>query len=291
MRCAIYARVSTEHDSQKESIVNQVSYFKRFIEERNWTMVDIYSDEGVSGTSIKKRAELQRLLKDARLKKFDCVLFKSVSRFARDLKDGIDMKRELSNLGIRLIFVQENIDTSDQQGEFLFGIHMLVAQQESEQTSQRSKFGLKERAKKGHFTGSIAPYGYTKNRSKLEIDPDTSLIVKEIFRLYLFEGWGLYKIGNYLTDNKVPTPRKVAGAKNAGDLWHQSTVKIILTNEMYTGNLVQNKSEVIDIRTGTRKEVPRDQQSIVENAHPSLVSMQEFPCCSSKAKEKGEIKK
>lgn len=79
MRCAIYARVSTEHDSQKESISNQVSYFKRFIEEKSWIMVDIYIDEGVSGTSIKKRAELQRLLKDAKLKKFDCVLFNSVS--------------------------------------------------------------------------------------------------------------------------------------------------------------------------------------------------------------------
>ncbi|MGE8080044.1 recombinase family protein [Peribacillus loiseleuriae] len=290
MRCAIYARVSTEHDSQKESIVNQVSFFKRFIEERNWTMVDIYSDEGVSGTSIKKRAELQRLLKDAKLKRFDCVLFKSVSRFARDLKDGIDMKRELGNLGIRLIFVQENIDTSDQQGEFLFGIHMLVAQQESEQTSQRSKFGLRERAKKGNFTGTFAPFGYIKAGRKLEINPDTSPVVKEIFRLYLYEGWGLYKIGTYLTDKRVPTPRKVVGAKNAGELWHQNTLKNILTNEMYTGNLVQNKSEVIDIRTGTRKDIPRDQQSIVENAHPSLITMQEFLAVQTKLKQKGKLR-
>lgn len=290
MRCAIYARVSTEHDSQKESIINQVSFFKRYIEERSWSIVDVYSDEGVSGTSIKKRAELKRLLKDARLKKFDCVLFKSVSRFARDLKDGIDMKRELSQLGIRLIFVQENIDTSDQQGEFLFGIHMLVAQQESEQTSQRSKFGLRERARKGHFTGSIAPYGYIKNGSKLELDEKTSLVVKEIFRLYLLQGWGLYKIGSYLTNRQVPTPRRVAGARNAGDLWHQNTIKTILTNEVYTGNLVQNKSEIIDIRTGTRKEIPRDQQSIVENTHPSLITMKDFLAVQAKLAQKGKLR-
>ncbi|MED4039402.1 recombinase family protein [Niallia taxi] len=290
MRCVIYARVSTEHDSQKESIVNQVSFFKRYIEDKGWDMVDIYSDEGVSGTSIKKRVELQRLLKDARLKKFDCVLFKSVSRFARDLKDGIDMKRELSNLGIRLIFVQENIDTSDQQGEFLFGIHMLVAQQESEQTSQRSKFGLKERAKKGHFTGSIAPFGYRKNGSRLDIDPETSIIVKKIFQLYLVEGWGIYKICNYLTNQGIPTPRKIAKAKNAGELWHQNTVKIILTNEVYTGNLIQSKSEVIDIRTGNRKNVPRNQQSIVENNHPSIVTMNEFLAVQEQLKQKGRLR-
>jgi site-specific DNA recombinase len=89
---------------------------------------------------------------------------------------------------------------------------------------------------------------------------------------------------------KVPTPRKVAGAKNAGDLWHQSTVKLILTNEMYTGNLVKNKSEVIDISTGTRKEVPRNQQSVVKNAHPALVSQGEFLAVQSKLKHKDKLR-
>lgn len=106
MKCAIYARVSTEMDSQKESIINQVSYFTHYAEEKGWSIYDIYKDEGVSGTSLRKRSEMQRLLHDARNKRFDYVLIKSISRFARDNKDGFDMKRELDELGIGIIFIE-----------------------------------------------------------------------------------------------------------------------------------------------------------------------------------------
>jgi len=135
MRCAIYARVSTELDSQKDSVSHQISFFNRYVEEKGWTIYDIYKDEGVSGTSIKKRKEIQRLMRDARAKKFDYVLFKSISRFARDIQDGINMKRELDSLGIGMIFIEQNIDTKTADGELMFSIHLTVAQQESEQIS------------------------------------------------------------------------------------------------------------------------------------------------------------
>lgn len=155
MRYAIYARVSTDHDSQKESVGHQIAFFNRYVEERSGTIYDVYKDEGVSGTSIKGRSDLQRLLRDARAKNFEYVLFKSISRFARDIQDGINIKRELDSLGIGMIFIEQNIDTRTADGELMFSIHLSVAQQESEATSKRVKFGRREKAAKGKFNGSL----------------------------------------------------------------------------------------------------------------------------------------
>lgn len=276
MRCAIYARVSTELDSQKDSVSHQISFFNRFVEEKEWTIYDIYKDEGVSGTNIKGRAEIQRLMRDARGRKFDYVLFKSISRFARDIQDGINMKRELDSLGIGMIFIEQNIDTKTSDGELMFSIHLSVAQQESEQTSKKVKFGKREKAAKGRYNGSLPPFGYKKNGDRLELDPLYAPLVKEIFHLYLHNDWGLQKIAKHLTKHGVPTPRSVSKAKNAGSLWQQSSVKIILTNPAYIGNMIQNRSEVTSIRTKNRKTVSREQQTIVLNTHPALVTQEEF---------------
>ncbi|WP_018885357.1 recombinase family protein [Paenibacillus massiliensis] len=287
MRCAIYARVSTELGSQKDSVNHQVSFFNRYVEERRWSIFDIYKDEGVSGTSIKGREEIIRLLRDARAKRFEYVLFKSISRFARDIQDGINMKRELDSLGIGMIFIEQNIDTKTADGELMFSIHLSVAQQESEQISKRVKFGKREKAAKGKFNGSLPPFGYKRIGNQLGIDPDYSCYVKEIFRLYLYEDWGLQRIAKLFTKRGVPTPRKVTGAKNAGKLWQQSTVKIILTNPMYTGNMVQNRSEVVSIRTKLRKKLDTGQQTHVQNTHPAIISLDEFEQVQEKLKRKG----
>ncbi|WP_339289141.1 recombinase family protein [Paenibacillus sp. FSL E2-0201] len=288
MRYAIYARVSTDHDSQKESVGHQIAFFNRYVEERSGTIYDVYKDEGVSGTSIKGRSDLQRLLRDARAKNFEYVLFKSISRFARDIQDGINIKRELDSLGIGMIFIEQNIDTRTADGELMFSIHLSVAQQESEATSKRVKFGRREKAAKGKFNGSLPPFGYIKNGNILELDPKYSLIVKELFRLYLYENMGLYKLSRYLNNAGIPTPRAVVGAKNAGVLWQQSTIKLILTNPLYTGNMVQNRTETISLRTNQRKEIPAEQQTVVPNTHPSLISMEEFHEAQMKLKLKGE---
>ncbi|RNB67312.1 recombinase family protein [Brevibacillus panacihumi] len=288
MRCAIYARVSTELDSQKDSVNHQISFFNRFVEEREWTIYDIYKDEGVSGTSIKGRAEIQRLMNDARAKKFDYVLLKSISRFARDIQDGINMKRELDALGIGMIFIEQNIDTKSSDGELMFSIHLSVAQQESEQISKRVKFGRREKANKGKFNGSLPPFGYKRNGNRLELDLQYSSFVKEIFNLYIYEDWGLQRIAKHLTKLGVPTPRTVANAKNAGALWQQSSVKVILTNPIYTGNMIQNRSEVISIRNKSRRCLPQEQQTIVANTHPALITKDEFEEVQAKLAHKGK---
>lgn len=288
MRCAIYARVSTEMDSQKGSIANQISYFQHYVQEREWIITDIYKDEGKSGTNIRNRNEIKRMMRDAKEKKFDCVLIKSISRFARDNKDGILMKRQLDELGIRLIFIEQNLDTH-KDDEFLFSIHLNLAQQESEQISKRTTFGKQEKARKGKYNGSLPPFGYKRDGSDLVIDEEFSHVVKLIYRLYL-QGLGLYKIGKYLDSKKIPTPRQVTGGSNAGDLWLQSSLKIILTNPVYVGDLVQNRSKKINLFSTTRKTVSKKNQIIVKNTHTPIVSRDEFEAVQREMRRRGKYK-
>lgn len=289
-RYAIYARVSTELDSQKDSIDHQVSFFNRYVEEKCGSIYDIYKDEGVSGTSLKGRSEIKRLLNDAQSKRFDCVLFKSISRFARDLQDGINMKRELDDLGVGLIFVEQNIDTRTSEGELFFSIHLSIAQQESEQISKRVKFGRREKAIKGKFNGSLPPFGYKREGNNLVVDEHYAPVVKEIFRLYLYENLGLYRISKLLFNKGVPTPRSVSNAKNAGEFWQQNTLKLILTNSHYMGHMNQHRSEVKSVRTKKRLLVDVTDRIIVKDTHTALVSEEDFHQVQSKLSIKGKLR-
>jgi site-specific DNA recombinase len=286
MRYAIYARVSTTLDSQKDSIVNQITYFQRYVEEKGGTIHDIYRDEGVSGVNVKNRREMQRLLNDARAKRFDYILFKSISRFARDNQDGINMKREMDELGIGMIFMEQNIDTLSVD-EFQFMVYLSFAQKESEGTSARVKWGRTEKAVRGGFNGSIPPFGYKRDGNKLVLDVQYAGTAREIFRLYLYEGWGLSRISKYLCDQKIPTPRTIAGAKKAGELWQQSTIKLILTNPTYMGHMIQHRSQVKSIRIKKRTIIPVENQISVMNTHPALISEDEFLQVQEKLKYKG----
>ncbi|MBE1446161.1 recombinase family protein [Paenibacillus sp. OAS669] len=286
MRYAIYARVSTKLDSQKDSIVNQISYFQRYVEEKGGTIYGVYSDEGVSGVNVKNRREMQRLLNDARAKRFDYILFKSISRFARDNQDGINMKREMDELGIGMIFMEQNIDTLSVD-EFQFMVYLSFAQKESEGTSARVKWGRTEKAVKGGFNGSLPPFGYKRDGNSLVLDVQYASIARDIFRLYLYEGWGLSRISKYLCDNKIPTPRTIAGAKNAGESWQQSTIKLILTNPAYMGHMIQHRSQVKSIRIKKRTIIPPENQIGVMNTHPAIISEDEFHQVQEKLKHKG----
>nr|WP_062494996.1 recombinase family protein [Paenibacillus sp. 32O-W] len=137
------------------------------------------------------------------------------------------------------------------------------------------------------FNGSLPPFGYRRNGNQLELDPQYAPYVKGIFRLYLYEDWGLQRIAKHLSKRGIPTPRKVQGAKNAGELWQQSTVKIILTNPMYTGSIVQNRSEVMSISTKNRKLLSESQQTVVTGTHEALVTEEEFEEVQTKLERKG----
>jgi DNA invertase Pin-like site-specific DNA recombinase len=269
--------------SQKDSLENQRTYFENFIIQKGWVKYDIYADEGITGTSTAKRTELQRLMRDAALGKFDVVLAKSISRWARDTVDSITLVRQLKSMGIVLITVDDNYNSSEDHNEMKLTMYSMYAQQESEAASQRVKFGIAEKSRKGVFHGT-PPYGYDKINGKLVPNPIHAPTVKMIFDLYLHKNWGWQKIANYLTEQGIPTPRQVLGAKNAGNVWHESAVEIILKNPHYTGDLVQGRSRVDNVdkmhhqQKGYKKREIIDEGKwlIVRNAHEPLVSREEF---------------
>lgn len=282
LRVAIYVRVSTKYFAQEESIKNQVSFFENYVKQLGGQLVDVYIDNGISGTSVAKRSELQRLMKDAENEKFDVVYVKSISRWSRDTVDSLNLIRKLTSLNISLRSITENYDSLTDKNEFLLTIHSAVAQQESDLTSARVKFSAAETARKGKHHGT-PPYGYNKIEGRLIPHPIHSITVQEIFKLYLHDGWGVQKIANYLTFHNVPTPRTVLGAKNAGKKWHDSTIRLILTNPHYTGDLVQGRETTTDDKIflqergyKNRVKVSKEHQIVVQNAHDALISREDF---------------
>lgn len=295
MRCAIYARVSTGLESQKDSLENQVSYFEKFIQEKGWKLVNIYADKGITGTSTAKRVELKRLMGDASQGEFDVVLIKSISRWARDTVDSISLVRRLKSCGIRLMSVEDSYDSFVDDGEMKLTLHSMIYQQESENISKNVKFGIAEKSRHGIFHGT-PPYGYDKVKGKLMSNALHAPTVKLIFDLYLNKGMGMQAIANYLTEKEVPTPRAVLGAKNAGTVWQQSAVKLILTNPHYTGDLVQGRSKT-DIKDkafnqekGYKKRLQVDKENwiIVPNTHEALITHEQFREVQEKMRKKAE---
>ena len=186
IRCAAYCRVSSSSEDQLHSYAAQVKFYsEKFIESDTEELVDIYADEGITGTSADKRTEFQRLIRDCKRGKIDRVYAKSLSRFARNTKDCLNTVRLLRELGISIFFEKENIDTAKNTDEFMITIMGGLAQEESTSISQNMRWSVKKRMENGTFVQSVPPYGYTKVNERLVIDPKSSEIVKEIFKLYL----------------------------------------------------------------------------------------------------------
>lgn len=295
MKCAIYARVSTRREEQKNSLQNQVSLAEGIAREQGFTIVERYIDNGISGAGMKNRTEILRLLDDAKKKKFDIVITKSVSRLGRNTLQSLELAHQLEGSSIRLILPEDNYDTATSKSRLMFNLKAILAEEENTKLSERIKLGLQASAKEGKRRVSLPPYGYRANpdTKQLEVDESAAPIVKEIFRLYLHEGWGMFKITNYLMKKQVPTPRAVSGAANAGTKWHQNTIKGILNNPVYTGKLVFRREETTGILAESelykiRRKVEPDKQIVIENAHPALVSETDFNAVQELMKKKGK---
>ena len=161
LRVAAYARVSSSSEDQKNSFEAQLRYYDTLISSKeNWTMVDLYADEGITGTSAQKRKDFQRLLSDCRKGKIDRVLTKSVSRFARNTKECLEAIRELKQLGVGILFEEQNIDTSQVSGEMLTAVFAAIAQAESESISANMRWSYQKRMQAGSFIPPSLSYGY-----------------------------------------------------------------------------------------------------------------------------------
>ena len=234
IRVAAYCRVSTDSDEQMISLDAQKAHYESYIKLNDeWEYAGLYYDEGISGTKVDARSGLLSMLSDCEEGKIDLIITKSISRFARNTTDCLEMVRKLTDLGIYIIFEKENIHTESMESELMLSILASLAESESVSISQNSKWGIRKRFEKGTFVISYPPYGYDNVDGEMVIVPEQAEIVKEIFASCL-AGNGTYTIAKRLNDRGIPTKK--------GGKWHGSTINGILTNEKYTGDVIFQKT-------------------------------------------------
>lgn len=245
-KAAIYVRVSTTKDSQKDSPEHQISACKHYAEDMGWeTSEELIYEDRESGSNITDRNAIQKVVRDAQRGAFQVIIFAALSRFARDIGDSISLKRKMVNaLNIRLISIDDHYD-SDRDDEMLFSIISSVNQSVSEQISRSSRRGKRESALKGNFTGSRPPYGYRKEiRNNLKVlvpDEQEAAIIRSIFQLYTANKMGEKSIVLYLNEKGIPSPKK--------GKWGMTTVQRILQNEAYIGKNRFSKYETKQVYT------------------------------------------
>src|SRR5699024_4767336 len=239
LRVAAYARVSSASDDQLNSFAAQNRHYSDLISgKENWRMVDIYADEGITGTSAEKREDFQRLLADCRRGLIDRVLVKSISRFARNTKECLETIRELKSLGVGVHFEKENIDTATMSGEMMTTLFASFAQAESESISSNMRWSYQKRMQRGEFITCSAPFGYHLHNGMLEIDEAEATVIRLIFDRYL-SGISMADIADEITQLGFPT--------RAGmPYWQYSTVYYILQNERYAGHALLQKFYATD---------------------------------------------
>ncbi len=220
-RVAAYARVSMESEKLLHSLSAQVSYYSALIQKNpQWEYAGVYADEAITGTSIAKRDEFKRLIRDCELGKIDIVLVKSVSRFARDTVDTLNTTRHLKNLGVDVFFERENIHTMTADGELLLTLLASFAQAESRSISENVKWSVRKHFEQGIPNNHKAPYGYRWDGENYITEPEEGMVVKEIYNRYL-TGESAYGITKELN--------------RRGIALNESTIKFILQNPSYTG--------------------------------------------------------
>ena len=269
MKIAAYARVSTEKESQVESFEKQIEFFNEFTKKNGYELYKLYADEGISGKQIKHRKQFQQMMQDAKAKKFDKVVVKDVSRFARNTVDLLQSIRELKSYGIEVDFLN-NGEIMEGGSEFILTILGAMAQQESANMSKRVKFGKDITAKKGRVPNIV--FGYDKipdERYTLKINEEEASIVKEIFESYVYKGIGTTKIAWDLNDRGIRT-------KKTKSKWVQTSIVRMLKNPIYTGRVTNKKSEVTDFITGTRKDLPEEEWITVERPEMRIISDELF---------------
>lgn len=255
MRVAVYCRVSTDKEDQINSFESQKRYFAEIIGRRSeWELCGIYADEGVSGTSTAKRREFNRMMEDARAGRFDRIITKEVSRFARNTVDALTFTRELRGRGIGVEFVNDGINTLEPDAELRLAIMGSIAQEESRKTSSRVKWGQTRRMEQGVVFGRSL-LGYDVKDGQLTINQEGARIVRKIYQWYVFGGMSSAGIAKRLTEEGIRTAR---GNRE----WNSGVVIKILKNEKYCGDLLQKKTVTPDYLTH-QKRTNRGQEAMV----------------------------
>ncbi len=261
LRVTFYARVSTDKDEQINSLENQIQYYTELIQSKpNWTYIEGYIDEGISGTSTKKRDSFNRMIRDAKAGRFDFIITKEISRFSRSTLDSIKYTQELLEHDVGVLFQNDNINTLDSDSEFRLIVMAGVAQDEVRKLSERLKFGFRQAIKNGHVLGNDKLWGYDKKDCVLTINEEEAQVVRRIFDLYANQQMGIRRISQTLYDEGF-TSRK-------GNTFNVLTIRHILCNPKYKGWYCANKSQTVDYRS--KRKVFLDESEWVMYPDPSI---------------------
>ena len=283
-RVAAYARVSTDKDEQITSYNAQVDYYKKYIQNNpDWEYVDVYADEGITGTSTKSRKRFNEMIEDAVAGKIDLIITKSVSRFARNTVDTLVNIRKLKDAGVECFFEEQGIWTFDSTGELMITMLSSIAQEEARNISENVTWGHRKRFEDGKVLMSYKHFlGYDRGEDgKPTINPKEAEVVRFIYRLFM-EGKTPFAIARALEKQKIDTPM---GKKR----WSDSTIINILTNEKYKGDALLQKKFTVDFLTKkTKKNEGEVPQYYVEDSHPAIIKPIEWDAVQAEfARRKG----
>lgn len=267
-RAVAYCRVSTDKEDQVNSLDAQREYFRTYMEEFGYELIEIYADEGITGTKKRSRKAFLKMLEDAKGRRFDVLFVKDISRFARNTLDSLESVRLLKSLNIDIVFVN-NQGILETGSELMFTIMSAMAQEESVNTSKRVKFGKMQNMKNGKVPNLV--YGYDKVPGELfnlHINEDEARIVRSIFNKYVYDGDGCLAIAKSLNEAGIQTKR--------GCQWSQNAISRIIKNPIYVGQVVNGKEATKEIYSNQRIKREEDQWLIVENDSLRIISDELF---------------
>ena len=286
LRVAAYCRVSTKEEEQASSYEAQCEYYTdKIMSNKEWTMAGIFADEGITGTSTKKRTEFLRMIRQCKQKKIDLILTKSIQRFARNTLDCINYTRILRQLGIGVLFEKENINSLPADSEFMITMYGAMAQSESESISGNIRRGRQMHAKVGTLkVPCYRLYGYEKDADgKFRVIPEQAEIVRELYKRYE-SGASLRNLKDWLEENQIKT---VLGT----DDWSISVIKGILTNEKYCGDVLLQKTFCTDvISKKIVKNVGQMAQYYMPDHHEAIVSREQYNAVKTEMARRGALR-
>lgn len=268
-RVAAYCRVSTEKEEQVQSFESQCVFFQCYIEgKEDWEFYKVFADEGLSGTSTKKREQFNRMIAEARQGKFDLIITKEISRFARNTLDSIYYTRELRKEGVGVLFLNDGINTLEGDAELRLSIMASIAQEESRKTSERVKWGQKRRMEEGVVFGR-SMLGYDVKKGKMYVNEEGAKVVRKIFYKFVEERKSTHAIARELLEEGIYPMRSKK--------WRNTVILRILQNEKYCGDLVQKKTFTPDYLSHEKKYNRGEEEFIIiKNHHEPIISRELF---------------
>lgn len=236
IKTAAYARVSSKSDDQIHSFKSQVAYYSQYINQlQNTIMVDVYTDEGITGTVIEKRNGFKKMVQDCRDGKIDRIVTKSIARFGRNFTETLKALRELKRFGVSIYFEEEHIDTADSASETSISTYMMSAELESRTISYNQRWGFRTRAEKGIYNQPHLPYGYYRMNGEILVNESEAAIVRMLFDMYVNQDMSTVAVTKYFNQNKI-----------GGRTWSRSGIVLMLINERYCGDKLLQKKFTTD---------------------------------------------